>query len=174
MAYAEIKDTTLIQYPYGFTQLQADNPYTNYGSNQDVAYWFPQTTTAIENGYTLSEVVNAPQPAYDQAHQNCTLNADPTLVGEIWTLEWTITDFTPEEQAAYDANLAQQNKTKAVDILNSTDWTAIPDVADPLKSNPYLTNQTDFVAYRITIRGIAVTPTWDAVFPTAPTEQWSS
>ena len=174
MPYAEVKDTQLITYPYGFAQLQADNPYTNYGSNQDVAYWFPQTTTAIENGYTLSEVVNAPQPAYDQAHQNCTLNADPTLVGEIWTLEWTITDFTPEEQAAYDANLAQQNKTKAVDILNSTDWTAIPDVADPAKSNPYLVNQAEFVSYRSTVKAIAVTPTFDAVFPTAPTEQWSN
>ena len=174
MVYAEVKDTQLITYPYGFSQLQADNPYTNYGGNQDVAYWFPQTTTAIENGYTLAEVVNAPQPAYDQAHQNCTLNADPTLVGEIWTLEWTITDFTPEEQAAYDANLAQQNKTKAQQILTNTDWTSIADVADPLKSNPYLMNQAEFTAYRSTIRNIAVNPTWDAVFPTAPTEQWSS
>ena len=89
-------------------------------------------------------------------------------------MEWTITDFTPEEQAAYDANLAQQNKTKAQQILTNTDWTAIPDVADPLKSNPYLTNQAEFVTYRSTIRGIAVNPTWDAVFPTAPTEVWSS
>ena len=174
MAYAEVKDTQLITYPYGFAQLQADNPYTNYGSNQDVAYWFPQTTTAIENGYTLSEVITAPQPAYDQAHQNCTLNAEPTLVGEIWTLEWTITDFTPEEQAAYYANLAQQNKTKAQQILTNTDWTSIADVADPAKSNPYLTNQAEFTAYRSTVRAIAVNPTWDAVFPTAPTEVWSS
>ena len=174
MAYAEVKDTQLITYPYGFAQLQADNPYTNYGSNQDVAYWFPQTTTAIENGYTLSEVITAPQPAYDQAHQNCTLNAEPTLVGEIWTLEWTITDFTPEEQAAYYANLAQQNKTKAQQILTNTDWTSIADVADPAKSNPYLTNQAEFTAYRSTVRAIAVNPTWDAVFPTEPTEVWSS
>lgn len=174
MAYAEVKDTQLITYPYGFAQLQADNPYTNYGSNQDVAYWFPQTTTAIENGYTLAEVITAPQPAYDQAHQNCTLNADPTLVGEIWTLEWTITDFTPEEQAAYYANLTQQNKQQAISLLSQTDWTAIPDVGDPLKSNPYLVNQAEFVAYRSTVRGIAVNPTFDAVFPELPTEQWRS
>jgi len=174
MTYAEVKDTQLITYPYGFAQLQADNPYTNYGSNQNVAYWFPQTTTAIENGYTLSEVINAPQPTYDQVHQNCTLNTNPTLVNETWTLEWTITDFTPEEQAAYYANLAQQNKTQAQQILINTDWTSIADVADPLKSNPYLMNQSEFIAYRSTIRNIAVNPTWNALFPTAPIESWSS
>ncbi len=70
--------------------------------------------------------------------------------------------------------IAAQNKATAASLLQATDWTAIPDVSDPLKSNPYLTNQADFVTYRSTIRNIAVNPTWDAVFPTAPTEQWSN
>ena len=69
---------------------------------------------------------------------------------------------------------ADQNSTQAKTILTNTDWTSIADVADPLKSNPYLMNQAEFTAYRSTIRNIAVNPTWDAVFPTAPTEQWSS
>ena len=174
MAYAEVKNTQLIQFPYGFQQLQEENPYTNYGDNYDVAYWFPQTTTAIENGYTLAEVVNAPQPTYDPATQLCTQNANPTLIDGVWTLDWTITEMTPEQIAYNKQQKADQNAQQAKSILSSTDWTAIPDVADPLKSNPYLTNQADFVAYRSTIRGIAVNPTWDAVFPTAPIEQWSS
>ena len=33
---------------------------------------------------------------------------------------------------------AQQNKTKAIRLLQDTDWTTIPDVGDPTKSNPYL------------------------------------
>jgi hypothetical protein len=174
MNYAEINNTTLIQYPYGFAQLQADNPYTNYGGNNDVAYWFPQTNAAIVDGYTLAEVIIAPQPPYDVAHQNCTQNANPTLINGIWTLGWTVTNFTPEEQAAYYANLAKQNSTQAKQILTNTDWTSIADVADPAKSNPYLTNQAEFITYRSTIRNIAVNPTWDAVFPTAPTEVWSN
>jgi hypothetical protein len=68
----------------------------------------------------------------------------------------------------------QSCKNKASSILSNTDWTAIPDVADPLKSNPYLMNQADFVAYRSTVRGYAVNPVVDPVFPTIPTEQWSS
>ncbi len=68
-----------------------------------------------------------------------------------------------------------QNKATASSLLTATDWTAIPDVADPLKSNPYLMNQSDFVAYRSTVRAIAVNPpTTPATFPTEPTEQWSS
>jgi hypothetical protein len=74
---------------------------------------------------------------------------------------------TPEE-------LIAQCKTQATSILSATDWTAIPDVADPLKSNPYLMNQDAFVSYRSTVRNLAVNPVVDPVFPTAPTEEWSS
>jgi hypothetical protein len=59
-------------------------------------------------------------------------------------------------------------------LLSQTDWTAIPDVADPLKSEPYLVNQAEFVSWRSYIRAIAVTPTYDAFFPTMPVEVWSN
>ena len=74
---------------------------------------------------------------------------------------------TPEE-------LIAECKQTATGILNATDWSSIPDVADPLKSNPYLMNQDEFVAYRSTVRNLAVNPVVDPVFPTAPTEEWSS
>jgi len=70
---------------------------------------------------------------------------------------------------------AKQNcKQTATAILNATDWTSIADVGDPTKANPYLINQAEFIAYRSTVRGYAVNPVVDPVFPTAPTEQWSS
>ncbi len=59
-------------------------------------------------------------------------------------------------------------------ILSATDWTSIADVGDPTKSNPYLVNQAEFIAYRSTVRGYAVNPVVDPVWPTQPTEQWSS
>jgi hypothetical protein len=64
-------------------------------------------------------------------------------------------------------------KTQARQILYETDWTTIPDVANP-KNNPYLMNQDEFIAYRNTVRGYAVNPVANPDFPTAPTEQWSS
>jgi hypothetical protein len=90
-----------------------------------------------------------------------------------------VRDATPEEEAQFakDAQkqIPEQNKQNAITLLNSTDWTVMPDVADPLKSNPYLMNQSDFVAYRSQVRAIAVNPpTTLAEFPTEPTEVWSN
>jgi len=77
--------------------------------------------------------------------------------------------------AAVDAQAAKNTcKSQATSILNATDWTSIADVGDPTKANPYLVNQAAFIAYRSTVRNLAVNPVVDPVFPTAPTEQWSS
>jgi hypothetical protein len=59
-------------------------------------------------------------------------------------------------------------------ILTATDWTSIADVGNAEMSNPYLVNQAEFIAYRSTVRGYAVNPVVDPVWPTPPTEQWSS
>lgn len=64
-------------------------------------------------------------------------------------------------------------KAQATQILYKTDWTTIADVADPAYT-PYLMNQTDFKQYRAIIRGYAVNPIEDPIWPIEPTEQWSS
>jgi hypothetical protein len=64
-------------------------------------------------------------------------------------------------------------KAQATTILNSTDWTSIADIASP-ENNPYLINQAEFLSYRNVIRGYAVNPVENPVWPTQPTEQWSS
>jgi hypothetical protein len=72
-------------------------------------------------------------------------------------------------------DVAKENcKSQATTILTNTDWTSIGDVGDPAKSNPYLVNQAEFIAYRSTIRNYAVNPVVDPVWPTPPTEQWSN
>jgi hypothetical protein len=74
---------------------------------------------------------------------------------------------TPEE-------LIAQCKQQATSLLSATDWTSIADVGDPTKANPYLVNQAAFISYRSTVRNLAVNPVENPVWPTAPTEQWSS
>jgi hypothetical protein len=70
---------------------------------------------------------------------------------------------------------AEQNKATATSLLSETDWTSIADVADPAVSNPYLMNQSAFLAYRSQLREIAVNPTAGFItFPIKPQEQWSS
>jgi hypothetical protein len=83
-------------------------------------------------------------------------------------------------QVQYDAVAVQEQadkitcKQQAVSLLQATDWTTIPDVANPSASNPYLMNQGAFIAWRSQIRALAVNPVADPVWPTQPTEQWSS
>ena len=110
-----------------------------------------QQTQAIYQLYP-SVVCTSGDIAYDANNQ--VVNYDITLV---------------DAQAAKN-NCSAQAKT----ILNATDWTSIADVGDPTKSNPYLVNQAAFISYRSTVRNLAVNPVVDPVFPTAPTEQWSS
>jgi hypothetical protein len=70
---------------------------------------------------------------------------------------------------------AEQNKQVAVSKLQATDWTLISDVTDPAKSNPYLSNLQDFVAYRNTVRQYAINPVAGFIqWPVKPTEIWTT
>jgi hypothetical protein len=69
---------------------------------------------------------------------------------------------------------AEDNKNSAIFLLNSTDWATIADVSNPLLSNPYLTNASDFIAFRNIVRPIAVTPVaGDLVWPAKPDAVWA-
>ena len=90
---------------------------------------------------------------------------------------WTYIDgifIAPPIPAPTPEELIAQCKSQAKTILTNTDWTSIGDVGDPTKSNPYLINQAEFIAYRSTVRNYAVNPVVDPVWPTQPIEQWSS
>lgn len=69
---------------------------------------------------------------------------------------------------------AEQNKQTAMSLLQSTDWVNQPDVRNTTLT-PHLINASDFDAYRLELRQIAVYPTdGDLTWPVAPTEQWSN
>ena len=153
-------NTQTMAYPVYQNQIQAEYPNTS----------FPTPFVAPE---PYAPVMESPQPSFNPITQ-AVVQGTPVQTDGEWWQTWTVVDLNAEQIAYNQAQKAQQNKTQATQILSSTDWTSIADVADPAKSNPYLTNQAEFTAYRSTVRAIAVNPTWDAVFPTAPTEQWSS
>jgi hypothetical protein len=67
-----------------------------------------------------------------------------------------------------------QNKQRASTLLLETDWTATVDISNPQYSNPYLANQDEFLAYRSSVRAIALNPPTTSVeFPTLPVEVWA-
>lgn len=59
-----------------------------------------------------------------------------------------------------------QNKKLAEALLQATDWTQLEDSG--------LTSEckSAFQTYRDSVRQIRKNPTEDAIFPTAPTEEW--
>lgn len=68
---------------------------------------------------------------------------------------------------------AENNKSTAVGLLQTTDWTQIPSVSDPSLSNPYLANKLAFDQYRNDVRQYAIYPVEGNIdWPTAPTENW--
>jgi hypothetical protein len=71
---------------------------------------------------------------------------------------------------------ADENKATAVTLLQQTDWTSIGDVGSPQTANPYLANQSEFIAWRSQVRAIAVNPIAGNldVFSEIPTENWQT
>jgi hypothetical protein len=81
----------------------------------------------------------------------------------------------PAPPAPTPEQIQAQNKETSTYLLQQTDWTCTVDINNPQYSNPYLMNQNEFLAYRSTVRAIAVNPpTTPATFPTQPQATWSN
>jgi len=102
--------------------------------------------------------------------QNEDITALPSWVDcclSVWTVANTPVPPSPPTTEA--------NKQTAIGLLQQTDWTTIPDVSDPTKSNPYLSNTNDFVTYRNAVRQYALNPVaGDIAWPTIPQEVWTA
>jgi len=144
-------------------------PNTSFPSSGPTPEWMAENSCMYVNTYL----------PYDQATQVLTtvapyiLVADPTKPLE-WVYTVQVEQMTAEQLAAYQASVAAQIGAQAQALLSSTDWTTIPSVADPSQSNPYLTNQTEFISWRSQVRAIAITPTYTSVIPAQPTDTWSN
>lgn len=96
------------------------------------------------------------------------------------TLIWRTPDIpqpTEAQAQAQQTYMQEQQpiddcKKQASELLYETDWTTIPDIIDPTKSNPYLGNQADYIVYRNALRQLAVYPVANPVWPTKPTTVW--
>lgn len=165
MTYALINNGQVAAYPYSLTTFRATNP--------DVS--LPQDPTEKQlNEQGIYTVYPTNPPAYNPITQNCN-EVTPTLQGGKWTQTWAVTAATPQEIEYRTANAKAENAAYGTQLLQDTDWTAPSSIADPLESNPYLSNRQEFLAYRSAVRAIVLnppvqTPAW----PTLPQEVWQS
>lgn len=103
MTYAKVNDQSLVKCPYGFADLRAENPYTDFGANNDIASLYAQTEAA-QDGSSIVEVTILPSPEYNRETQRCIQSADPENINGEWVIGWVVTAKTPEELAADLAN----------------------------------------------------------------------
>ena len=123
----------------------------------------------IENTLVINTTISDAEFAQSQGWVACSSNV---------TIGWSYIDgqfIAPIPPTPTPQEIEAQNKQLATVLLQQTDWTCTVDITNPQYSNPYLTNQTDFLNYRSTVRAIAVNPpTTPATFPTQPQAVWSS
>ena len=161
--YVLIKNDAVKTYTYSVNQLYANNPDTSFPSPT------PQSTLAE---FGMFPVMSTPEPTYDTITQNLT-ELDPIKEDGLWVQQWLVTEASSEEVSERQEQLKLDNKQKASELLQQTDWTSFADVGNANLSNPYLVNQSDFIAYRSQLRQIAVYPAYDSIFPSKPDEVWS-
>jgi hypothetical protein len=122
----------------------------------------------IENGLVINLLLVDENNLPDWVVAPTYIQSDTAAVGDTY-VDGQFIPYVPPPPTA------EENKQRAVNALQQTDWTTIADVADPALSNPYLTNQAEFFAYRSSLRAIAVNPTaGNLTWPQKPQEQWSS
>jgi hypothetical protein len=88
--------------------------------------------------------------------------------------EWEAADYRRKHPDPLPPT-AEENKTKAMRLLSESDWTDLPAVTDPTKSDPYLVNVEEFNVYRNALRKNAISPRNGVMdWPVKPNEEWQN
>ena len=152
--YVKITNGSVDTYPYSVGQLRRDNPNTSFPK---------QIPTDMLESYGVYSVTNADEPSYTPRTQNITRENTPTLVDNVWTVGWAVTDKTSEETTEYDNTMAGVNRDKRNTLLTETDWTQVADAP---------VDATAWATYRQALRDITTHTNFpnleDADWPTKP------
>jgi hypothetical protein len=90
---AKIKDNALVTFPYGYDDLQAENPHTRFTGKIDLMELFPQTEEALLRGHELVQITPEDKPVL-HLFEEAVLATTPTLKDGQWVLEWQVS-FVP-------------------------------------------------------------------------------
>lgn len=158
--YAEVQGSTLIRFPYTHGSLMEENPFTNYGNDPDLPALFPETQTAIENGYTLVEVTVLPEPNVEPRTYR-TQQQSPSLKDGVWVIDWDIIPKSNDEIAADTATKATSVRADRNSRLTACDWTQLPDAP---------TDKAAWATYRQALRDISLQVgfPWNVSWPAQP------
>ena len=136
---------------------------------------FPNTSfsTPFVAPPPYAAVNDTPEPAYNPMYQGIKRIQPQLIDGQYFTV-WQVFELTPEQVKVNEDKAKQINKTQAAALLEQTDWSQQPDVANPAIT-PHLVNVNDFTAYRAALRAIAVNPPVSVdPWPAKPEEVWTT
>ena len=144
--YVKIINGSVSIYPYPIEQIYRDNPNVSFPAN---------IKSVLLAEYGVFPVTETDQPSYTPRTQNIAQETTPTLVGDVWTVGWTVTDKTAEEITEYDNAVAAQNRDLRNSLLSETDWTGLSDV----------TMSAEMTTYRQALRDITTHANWPNLEP---------
>lgn len=160
--YAKVKNGQIIKYPYGYTELRADNPYTNF-NGIELFYAFQGTEENLA-GNTLEQIVNDNVPSYDSRTQRLVAADIPVFENNQWVIKFQIIDKTTEELSLEGAQQAEAVRADRNARLAATDWRVVKD----LEATGAVA--ADWSAYRQALRDIPSQDgfPWNIIWPTPP------
>ena len=148
MSYVKITNGAVEVYPYSVNQLRRDNP--NVSFPRDISL-------EIMRRYGMFPVTTQDFPDYDPLTQKIVTATTPTYING-WVLTQNVVDMTAEEIAAYNEEIAQENRKKRNELLAATDYFALTDV----------TMNAAMTSYRQQLRDITDLDAW----PNLTDEDW--
>lgn len=118
--FAEIKNGTVVTFPYDYDTLIQKNPYTKF-NQADLLAMYTGTKDNLD-GHELVRVTPADEPTFDKQTQKVSQDSAPALVNGVWTLGWSIETLTQEEQDAQTTAQAKSVRRERDAKLAETDW----------------------------------------------------
>jgi hypothetical protein len=148
--FAEVKNGDVVTFPYDYDTLVQKNPYTKFAQTDFLSMY--AGTEANLNGHELVRVAEADAPTVNKQTQKAVQNLAPTLVNNVWTLDWSVQALTQAEQDAQNTEQAKSVRNSRTEKLKDSDWTQIADST---------ADKTAWATYRQQLRDI----TGQAGFP---------
>jgi hypothetical protein len=99
MSFARVNHQSLVMFPYTYTQLAIENPFTKFDDRFSLSEWFAQTSSAAETGDTLHRVYVDDRPLHDETTEELQTSSEPYYADDKWRLGWVIVPKTQDPLA---------------------------------------------------------------------------
>tara|TARA_R110000851_G_scaffold44825_1_gene110017 strand:+ start:474 stop:926 length:453 start_codon:yes stop_codon:yes gene_type:complete len=149
--YIKITNGSIDQFPYTVGKLRRDNKNVS----------FPKQVSASDMAeFGMYPVTTLDEPSYNIRTEVLSQNSEPTLVSEVWTLGFTVSNKSTDDIAAYDLQAAAIAREERDTLLAATDFYALSDVV----------MTSDMTTYRSDLRAVPAQSEFPTTisWPTAP------